>query len=108
MESVKQIFTETPLLSVQYHHRKPCRILGIIREEIRLLVEVDDLANAADLLSELMALYTGQRSNEASLLKRRICALEKDIRAGVLGYDDANREKNRIGSAILESVESLD
>jgi Effector-associated domain 11 len=87
--------------------RKLYLIPRIILGEIRFYVENDDLTIAAGLLSELLEKYSPSQNYEASLLKRRICAIEKQERAGTLDFEKISQERNRLGAAILELASTL-
>lgn len=76
-------------------------------EEIRCLVEDDDLVGAANLLSKLIEKCERRKLNEVSIIKRSICAVERQERTGVLDYDHINRERSRLGLAILDLVDMV-
>lgn len=104
MKYIKQNLADYPL-SPSSRRRLPYRIIAISRQEIRCLVENDDLMGAVELLLELVDFCDQSKSNHASLLKRRITAIERGEHVNVLEYEKICTERNRLGLAILELTE---
>lgn len=104
MKYVKHDSAEYPV-PLGYQRRRPHRILAMTGGKIRHLVENDDLMEAVELLLELMDFCCPEKLNDASLLKRRISAMDKKVRVGVLEDENVWSERNRVALAIMEMAE---
>ncbi|MCB0626923.1 MAG: hypothetical protein KDC43_24160, partial [Saprospiraceae bacterium] len=72
-------------------------------ERLHKLIEDDRLAEATGLL--LATLQGTSLEKEARALRSRINDLERQVRQGLLGQEQAQIEKNRLRAAILDLAE---
>lgn len=87
--------------------RKPHLIPEIIRDHIRLLVFEDELAEASEVLLELMDKYAPKKTNEVIIIHRQIVEIETAARVNTLEDEAISRKKNRLGKAILDLADSV-
>lgn len=79
----------------------------IVRDHIHLLVGENELIRSADLLTELAKYYAPNRSNEVTVIRRGIVAVEKSGRINTLDFEAISQERNRLGLAILDLADSI-
>ena len=74
----------------------------LITGRVRKLVEANELWQAIDCLCEYLSEADDSHNNEASILKRQITNVNSDFRTGIIDYEQAQKQKNKISFAILE------
>lgn len=79
----------------------------LIVGRLRKLIEANELRQAIDCLCESLNEAHYSHHNEASILKRQITAVDSDFRIGVIDYEQAEKQKNKISFAILELANEI-
>jgi hypothetical protein len=79
----------------------------LIVGRVRKLIEANKLRQAVDCLCEYLSEADDSHHNEASILKRQITEVNSDFRIGIIDYDQAQRQKNKISFAILELANEI-
>lgn len=78
-----------------------------LKTEVTKLIGEGNLRKAISLILERLP-GDHDRHSEFILLSARLSSLERDMRMGILGAQDAGREQNRVSFALLELVKDLE
>lgn len=79
--------------------------INTFQSQIESLISKDELSSAIQLLHQL--LQDSPRLDEAILQSARLTEVKKQIRLGLINYEQANLTKNQIRAGLLELLEEI-